>query len=50
MRVQVLGLTPEEVLEGRSLIRHDRFASARVGGNRRIVHHARFNPWRDRIA
>ena len=50
MRVQVLGLTPEEVLEGRRLVRHDGFARARVGGDRRIVHHARFNPWRGRIA
>ena len=37
-------------VEGRRLIRHAGFARPRVGGDRRIVHHARFNPWRGRIA
>jgi hypothetical protein len=42
VRVLVLGLAPEEVLECRRLARHVGFARTRVGGDRRIVYHA---PW-----
>ena len=40
---------PGRIIRGRRLVHHDGFARARVLGDR-IVHQARFNPWRCRIA
>ena len=50
MKVHIeMDMTPEEARETRRVVRHDCFALARVGGDRRIVHHARFTPWGGRI-